>query len=537
MASESTKRRKPNAETKDLISELPDEILHSILLRLRSIHAARTITISTRWRSLWRSYPVAEFHDFQQSNNGSNFQKFAKATIEKFTRDSHLRMRVLNLSVSMNRDTFVLHPPLVEQLFDLALLRKAEEVTILNSYYELPFRLASSSSLKILRLSGIRLMYGNVQLLSFNSLRSLLILNVELECASLLEILIASSPLLETLELGSIRNFSKLELSNVANLWKLVISDCNKLEEIEIAAPRLQTLHLTTSTQNAVLNKIGITAPELHHLKMQGKFLRLKLSDVAAVISELRSLRTLILGGTFSSLETTLRLSVPKLEELTLINLCRFKEIDVDGGPDLTEFSLQYDRFCSDQLRVCRINHANADCRWELRIGIGTSERCLDRGFDYMMSESVKLKKFLLRFPQFSTVNIHSCHFYLIDAGANEARCPTAIEHLIIDGDTYSSSLDIQYTILDGLFLACRPKYMSFNGYLKTSLEEFCLRYSSMMKNDEQGVKGRYNWQRQLKDVKIATEEEKEKDLANVSKDMIALLKNPGRVCLRLTWS
>ncbi|CAN1759290.1 hypothetical protein LINPERHAP1_LOCUS7092 [Linum perenne] len=79
--------------------------------------------------------------------------------------------------------------------------------------------------------------------------------HLELEDERILSSLIASSPLLETLQIGSIHDLNKLELSsfNVANMKTFGISDCNKLEEIEIEAPRLHTLRLTTTrTQNAV---------------------------------------------------------------------------------------------------------------------------------------------------------------------------------------------------------------------------------------------------------------------------------------------
>ncbi|CAN1326764.1 F-box/FBD/LRR-repeat protein At3g52680 [Linum perenne] len=387
--------------TEDRISELPDIILHSIICSLpTATAAARTSALSRRWRSLWLSCPIVEFDE----NYDRYFWIFARATISRFTRDSLLRMKILKLSL-IGRDKASL--VLVEQLFDLASQRKVEEIT-LRIFYP-PLRLVSISSLKILRLHGIRLMCGKLPLF-FNSLQSLHMVNVKFQDKRILSSLIASSPRLETLELGSIKDLSKLELSS-SNLRILGISSCNRLEEIEIEAPRLDTLRLTTCTQNIVLNKIRLTAPELHHLEIQGKFRRLKLRDVVALLSKLQSLKTLILGGTFSPEEnTSLRLSLPNLEELTLINLCRLRVIDVDGGPQLMKFFLKYDRFVSDKLKICKINHAAA-CRWELHSGSRgpRQDRPMNfnpRGLKNETQQFYKWKKFKTRFPQFRTFRI-----------------------------------------------------------------------------------------------------------------------------------
>ncbi|CAN1844552.1 hypothetical protein LINPERHAP1_LOCUS37498 [Linum perenne] len=159
--------RKPFMESgEDLISELPDGILHNIIHRLSfKDEAAQTIAISRRWQTLWRSYPFAEFdiYHWRSPNRKRDFQKFAEATIDRFTRDSLLRMEILKLSLGLiNEDSVVrCYSPLVEQLVDLASRRKAEEVSIFakscdwGSYPHLclPCRLLSDSAVKILQLT------------------------------------------------------------------------------------------------------------------------------------------------------------------------------------------------------------------------------------------------------------------------------------------------------------------------------------------------------------------------------------------------
>ncbi|CAN1231751.1 Putative FBD-associated F-box protein At5g22720, partial [Linum perenne] len=106
----SNHRKKSAARSDDLISELPDEILLSILWRLSSSReAAMTTILSKRWRSPWRSYPFVEF-DFRNFNGSgeatdeisstavmAHLRQFADATFDRFSRDKHLLMKTLEL--------------------------------------------------------------------------------------------------------------------------------------------------------------------------------------------------------------------------------------------------------------------------------------------------------------------------------------------------------------------------------------------------------------------------------------------------------
>ncbi|CAN1123897.1 hypothetical protein LINPERHAP2_LOCUS2094 [Linum perenne] len=92
----SNHRKKSAARSDDLISELPDEILLSILWRLSSSReAAMTTILSKRWRSPWRSYPFVEF-DFRNFNGSgeatdeisstavmAHLRQFADATFDR----------------------------------------------------------------------------------------------------------------------------------------------------------------------------------------------------------------------------------------------------------------------------------------------------------------------------------------------------------------------------------------------------------------------------------------------------------------------
>ncbi|CAN1844439.1 F-box/FBD/LRR-repeat protein At3g52680 [Linum perenne] len=418
--------RKPFMKSdKDLISDLPDGILHNIIHRLEyGDQAAQTIAISRRWETLWRSYPFVEFDICKNLNCNRDFQKFAEATINRFTRDSLLRMEILKLSLMgvIDEDRFVLYSPLVEQLVDLASRRKAEKVSIFaircdTGYpnFCLPCRLLSDSAAKILELSGIELKRGNDPLPhSLKFLRSLYIDDVVLEDERILGSLIASSPELETMVLLGIPNLSKLQVSNVPKLRTLQIRCCEgfftdrQIEEIEIAAPQLHTLYLWSEFRC----KIELTAPQLHHVDISYEVA----VAIAAVLSKLPLLKSLIISHSKYDQQdgTTLRLSVPKLEELTIINPYKLSNIHIDGGLDLTKFSLEYDESCPEELQKCEINNAGA-CRWELHIATEEITYYIDPQLWFP-----QFKNFMVRYPQFRTVYIENVDHDIIAFDQNE---------------------------------------------------------------------------------------------------------------------
>ncbi|CAN0914386.1 F-box/FBD/LRR-repeat protein At4g00160 [Linum grandiflorum] len=223
----------------DRISELPDEILHHILGRLE--HPGQTIVLSKEWRRVWRSYPVVDFN----KRGSEHLQKFGDSTIDRFSRDNLLPMESLKLKLSRCERV---SPSVVEQLIDLALERKSKEIEVLSAFSldkSLPYRVLFNSTVESLRLSDVFFAldkYVNIPL-SRTRLRSLYLSRVQFKDVELLKNLISNSPLLETLQLiGILGKMSKLQLSQVTNLKMLRLRGACSIQEIEIVAPRLESL-------------------------------------------------------------------------------------------------------------------------------------------------------------------------------------------------------------------------------------------------------------------------------------------------------
>ncbi|CAI0430264.1 unnamed protein product [Linum tenue] len=120
----------------DRISASPDEVLHCILRRLESHRqSAQTTAISSRWRNLWRSYPVVEVDADWQTKNSSirankYLENFCATAINKFFQHKEF-FRIETLKVSIRLDASVgSRSPILQRLLDLAWQRKVQEFAV-----------------------------------------------------------------------------------------------------------------------------------------------------------------------------------------------------------------------------------------------------------------------------------------------------------------------------------------------------------------------------------------------------------------------
>ncbi|CAN0912976.1 F-box/LRR-repeat protein 25 [Linum grandiflorum] len=381
------RKKEKAAAGEDLISNLPDDILHCILRRIPwSTEVAQTSALSRRWGNLWRSYPVVQFHYhwfLSKPEKIKSFQNFSEATIERFSGDKQLRMEALQISLNSDNDNLLSLAvgggfPAVEQLLDLASKRNAEFVTIaITQKYVvcLPLGLLTSSSAKTLHFEGIRFVLNkNIHddpLLCLNSLRSLILDHVELDGGErLLTNLIASSPLLQTLKLLFVKGIRKLcIMSNVANLKSLEIYYDNHLVEIKIAASALQTMCIRSSLYPADDHVLELIAPQLNSLDIEccdisrlgmisSNLQFLKSLNLCQPFGDLpllpRSLRCLCLNDLelteeqvllnliagSPSLETLQLVKIKKLRKLQVVNLRNLKTLDIISCGSVKEIEI-----------------------------------------------------------------------------------------------------------------------------------------------------------------------------------------------------
>ncbi|CAN0914862.1 Putative F-box/FBD/LRR-repeat protein At2g05300 [Linum grandiflorum] len=504
-----------NEET-DRISELPDEIILCILRCLKSHkEAALTTVLSRRWRTPWRSYPIVEF-DYIDTKKipcrryGTKrldleiFQEFVKAATDRFNQDKLLLMESLKVSISLPRDDKTAYYPFVNQLLELASTRKSEEISVILYLhflpiihrFHLPFRLLSNSSMKILRLHGIRFAYSDDLLLPLHSLRYVYLSNVELEDDRVLANLLASSPLLETLILTRIEELSKLQVRNLTNLNRLQVSYCDLLVEIDIVAPRLDSLSIQWVFK---ISKIEITAPELTVLD----FRYTRVDDFSRLISKFKSLKCLFLDEVDNPIKE-LKLSNPKLEDFTLCVPPRLKEIELDGTSGLAKVWLIYGGLSPGKLKKIDIKNAAVSATYEWKVFFCTA--VMDGTW------FVGLRIFLTKFVQFQTVNVCCSNNEIIfeDEEVDHAELPRTVKKLEIQ----LSYLKNERSFLNGLFWICRLKLFIIIPLDRREADRLCEIFFTLTlqkPSTEDGGGGfneHRNWLQQLKDVKMVKEQE-----------------------------
>uniref|UniRef100_A0A0A9FNL4 F-box domain-containing protein n=1 Tax=Arundo donax TaxID=35708 RepID=A0A0A9FNL4_ARUDO len=95
----------PEANTCDVISSLPDELLHRILSFTTAQEAVQTCTLSTRWLHIWQSLPCLNI-EAREFTSKMGFVKFTYNLIQRCgcIPLDNIRLRTSNNSVSLNHD-------------------------------------------------------------------------------------------------------------------------------------------------------------------------------------------------------------------------------------------------------------------------------------------------------------------------------------------------------------------------------------------------------------------------------------------------
>ncbi|KAJ4769370.1 F-box protein [Rhynchospora pubera] len=239
----------------DRISNLPNEILHSILCLMPLKYAIRTSTLSKRWRHLWQINLISSTSlQFGEDFSCNQSPKQFVATLDRY----------LQLHGDRNLDKFgILFSPFdvfvpnLENWVATVLAKGVKDLEIdlsqgvLNSpvdYYIddrmsflIPNSLFNCNSLTHLSLSRCNFS-DPLDLANFAGLTSLSLDNVDLLTDAMLTNILQYCVSLESIRLKrcELLEFVKF-VGDELKLQKLVMVDCSNVLDIEISAPKLES--------------------------------------------------------------------------------------------------------------------------------------------------------------------------------------------------------------------------------------------------------------------------------------------------------
>ncbi|CAL1405534.1 unnamed protein product [Linum trigynum] len=268
----------------DRISQLAEEIIHSILNRLKSPEeAAKTSVLSRRWLQLWRRYP---FFEFPLSKSSTKFRSFVASSSRKLLASSSSTpdsdhswcAAIQDFRISVQDDGFEkedldrLLSLIADHADGLLLLSPVKFVLRVDPWRTRPsyslLRVPNWSRTKSITLSGCDL--GNHDncsngLASLGNLESLRLEVVHFS-ERLLHGFLDNAPRLVKLKLWGVYWIDRLEVVSSPRLRSLGLSyiyrsknRSERMRRLRISSPELKMLSMACGT----LEELEIDAPDL----------------------------------------------------------------------------------------------------------------------------------------------------------------------------------------------------------------------------------------------------------------------------------
>ncbi|KAL1188386.1 putative F-box/FBD/LRR-repeat protein [Cardamine amara subsp. amara] len=274
METRSVKRRKKKEEEADTffvediikvdrISDLSDPLLHQILLLLPLKTAAKTSTLSKRWRSLFLSLPDLDFTSNNESKSISSNSIYQVLSLRHHRDSNNLRSLRFRLPITFTSLNSLIRLAVTHEVQDLDI-----EVTT-KDYFNFPRWIVTSQNLRALKLKstypGFRLPPSSSILGDFQKLTSLSLSLVILHNQPCLSDFFTDPrfPLLEKLTLEYCFGLKELKVS-CRLLQEFSLMNSLELEGLEVSGIKLQKLKIVSCFHSfSEKNFVKINTPNL----------------------------------------------------------------------------------------------------------------------------------------------------------------------------------------------------------------------------------------------------------------------------------
>ncbi|CAL1393546.1 unnamed protein product [Linum trigynum] len=239
----------------DRISELPDEILHDILSRIKSQKFIGKATIlSKRWANLWFSYPTLEFNgnDFKSKETLKSFAAAAAKKFSSFQHQNNTDPDLSSVTIKFDISGWMgnYYPDfcttILNDLLGFVAENPPQEIYVTASNYSIPREFLLPSGGRLCRIKNLCLQncnfdrYANLFTDDNNSnpfdclrgsLKTLSLMSVKFpDGGRILNSMIAGASLLEELTVMFFRGVQRVQVRNLPNLKILKLYARDKVD-------------------------------------------------------------------------------------------------------------------------------------------------------------------------------------------------------------------------------------------------------------------------------------------------------------------
>ncbi|TXG59255.1 hypothetical protein EZV62_013828 [Acer yangbiense] len=334
-----------SVEEVDLISELPEGVLHKILSFLQFKEIVQTSVLSTRWEEVWRTYP-----DFtiDVSVFGSDIYEYLLYGCEGED-DEKIRRKKMNLYVCLER--LLRNRLSIEKFkFEFGFFSDPEFESFLHSCvcyaigsnikkmkleffvskYHLPPIVLCSKSIEVLKLRGCEVELPTESNVKLPSLRKLHLFRIDCK-DHVISNLFSGCPLIEEMICNSCEGLGTVKLFGLYRLNKIKLVDNWDLKAVYIKNSNVTSLTVSGSTpfKISVYHCMNLRKISLELASIKDDWL-------CKTISELLVLESLKLG--FCHELKSIKISSSSLKKLKIKECPEVVKLQIDT-PNLSVFS------------------------------------------------------------------------------------------------------------------------------------------------------------------------------------------------------
>ncbi|KAL3629454.1 hypothetical protein CASFOL_026676 [Castilleja foliolosa] len=417
------KRKRKRIESGEIV--LPEAIIHHIQSFMTGKEAAQTSVLSKHWYSAWSTRPNLDFDNRDFPSRGSKkcddrLKDFAKKTIQRYE-ELNLTIESIGLRVDWWQKRRLSHfNELVLNAIQMGSTDLKLHLMDPTTFFSLPKELLGSENLVRLSAIGCTIDLGVNGKVSWSKLKSLSLQRVYFEGDVICDIIL-SCPLIEELLLSDC--FFKVHVSNNVPIRRsrMLILNANLFELRKLKCLSLKKVKIDTSF----------------------------FCDLSSKFPCLKDLTVDDCSG-----YKAVQISSPSLERISFVVQKKMLKASFEV-PCIRKFT-----FTGLVLPRLSFGTSSFVWKWESDISITCSGNSHDR---LTRSWFVKLKKFLVnlspsRISLTFSVNINCQDSFRYIQGL--AKPPIVDNLRVLIG---ARSLD-SCALLNGLFLSCRPKLISFTG-------------------------------------------------------------------------